>query len=99
MPNAHNPLMKFPRNMNCPCDSGKKFKKCCLPWMPRVIDSKLAEEYASAMDKPELIRFSFDSHIERGDTFKREEMNQTAPVAVQPENVNQSQPLLSMGLA
>lgn len=25
-----NPLLKWPRNFNCVCGSGKKFKKCCL---------------------------------------------------------------------
>ncbi len=26
-------LRKTGRNQPCPCGSGKKFKKCCLPWM------------------------------------------------------------------
>jgi hypothetical protein len=26
-----NPLKGLPRNMRCPCGSGEKFKKCCLP--------------------------------------------------------------------
>lgn len=30
-----NPLLDLPRNMKCPCHSGKKFKVCCL------IDTKL----------------------------------------------------------
>lgn len=33
-----NPCLKFPRNGVCPiCDSGRKYKKCCLPRMPRRI--------------------------------------------------------------
>ncbi len=28
---APNPLMQLPRNMQCPCKSGKKWKACCLP--------------------------------------------------------------------
>lgn len=23
-------MPKFPRNAQCPCDSGKKYKRCCL---------------------------------------------------------------------
>ena len=28
---AHNPFRDVGRNDPCPCGSGKKFKKCCLP--------------------------------------------------------------------
>lgn len=27
---------KVGRNDPCPCESGKKFKRCCLPWLDRV---------------------------------------------------------------
>lgn len=43
---AWNPLVTLPRNMPCPCDSGKKYKHCHLPVMPRAIPEKLAAEYA-----------------------------------------------------
>lgn len=32
-----NPLMKLERNSPCICDSGKKYKKCCLPHMPAIL--------------------------------------------------------------
>lgn len=32
-----NPCAGLPRNMLCPCFSGKKFKKCCGPDTPRII--------------------------------------------------------------
>jgi len=34
-----NPVIKFPRNAKCPlCNSGKKFKKCCLPHQPPALN-------------------------------------------------------------
>lgn len=32
-----NPLIKFPRNAKCPCGNGKKYKKCHLLNMPRML--------------------------------------------------------------
>jgi len=32
-----NPNRKYPRNLPCPCQSGKKFKKCCLLNQPMVV--------------------------------------------------------------
>lgn len=32
---THNPLLKFPRNKQCFCNSGKKFKSCHLNKIPR----------------------------------------------------------------
>lgn len=32
-----NPLRSLPRNGKCVCGSGKKFKKCCLPYMPSTL--------------------------------------------------------------
>lgn len=32
-----NPLLKFPRNSPCLCLSGKKYKHCCLKYMPRAV--------------------------------------------------------------
>jgi hypothetical protein len=34
---TQNPLLTLPRNGPCPCESGRKFKKCCLPDQPRYI--------------------------------------------------------------
>ena len=42
-----NPLRAYPRNLFCPCTSGKKFKKCCLPKMPATVkaeDEKMLKE-------------------------------------------------------
>ena len=39
-----NPLLKWPRNFNCVCGSGKKFKKCCLNGLARAITIKDAIE-------------------------------------------------------
>lgn len=35
-----NPLRKLDRNGPCVCDSGKKYKKCCLPKMPDVLPAE-----------------------------------------------------------
>jgi hypothetical protein len=34
-----NPLKKLPRNGPCICQSGKKYKKCCLPLAKEVVDA------------------------------------------------------------
>lgn len=48
-----NPLLKFPRNDPCPCKSGKKFKKCCLPKQPMHV-SKIQLAKAEAIAKERL---------------------------------------------
>ena len=35
-----NEMRSLPRNRPCPCNSGKKFKKCHLPIMPDIIPTK-----------------------------------------------------------
>ncbi len=55
-----NPLVALPRNMPCPCASGKKFKSCHLPNLPRVVPKDLAAQYGLAMKNPELVRFIND---------------------------------------
>lgn len=40
-----NPLVRLPRNMQCPCFSGKKFKKCCLPVTPKIIAKEVLKNY------------------------------------------------------
>jgi hypothetical protein len=50
-----NPLLKLPRNRQCPCLSGKKFKACCLDTLPRVVTEKDARRYAVQMAKPDLV--------------------------------------------
>ena len=34
---AWNPYVKYPRNELCYCQSGKKYKKCCLLTEPMII--------------------------------------------------------------
>ena len=34
-PGGYLPLSKIPRNAPCPCGSGRKFKRCCLPKLQR----------------------------------------------------------------
>jgi hypothetical protein len=50
-----NPLLKIPRNRQCPCLSGKKFKVCCLDTLPRVVSEKDAKQYAEQMAKLDLV--------------------------------------------
>lgn len=42
---CRNPLMGLPRNMSCPCFSGKKFKVCCLPLTHEYIPGEALEAY------------------------------------------------------
>ena len=46
-----NPMRDLPPNMACPCKSGKKFKKCCLPVSPRVISKNWEKEWNEAKQK------------------------------------------------
>ena len=48
---VENPLLKWPRNFNCVCGSGKKFKKCCLPGLNRQVTIKDAREINKKLDK------------------------------------------------
>ncbi len=48
----YNPLKKFPRNLPCPCLSGKKFKNCHLNLIAPVIKAdKLKPEWAAYLEK------------------------------------------------
>lgn len=38
-----NPLLKYPRNEECFCGSGLKFKKCCLNGAFRAVPVEIAE--------------------------------------------------------
>lgn len=46
-----NPLQKYPRNLFCPCTSGKKFKKCCLSKMPLTVKAEDEETLKKAVEK------------------------------------------------
>lgn len=52
---AWNPLLTFPRNKYCPCQSGKKFKACCLSTLPAAVTLATAKKYKEAMAKPALV--------------------------------------------
>jgi uncharacterized protein YecA (UPF0149 family) len=54
---AFNPLRKLDRNMLCPCQSGKKFKKCHLDLLPEVVPQKQAEIYKQTMKAHKHLRF------------------------------------------
>lgn len=52
--------MKFPPNDDCPCDSGKKYKKCCRPYhagmkIPTPTDLVRARWSAYALELPDFI--------------------------------------------
>ena len=57
-----NPLLKLPRNMRCPCGSGKKLKACHLDKFPRAIKKELADQYQLAMRNPDRIDFIEDDN-------------------------------------
>lgn len=44
-----NPWRSIPRNDPCPCGSGKKFKKCCLPRCPLAVEKDVAAELRKEM--------------------------------------------------
>ena len=50
-----NPLKKLPRNMKCPCLSGKKFKTCCMIKLPTLVTKEAAARYRAQMAKPDLV--------------------------------------------
>jgi hypothetical protein len=50
-----NPLRTLDPNRKCPCQSGIKFKKCCLDKLAPVVTVKEAENYRLQMSKPDLV--------------------------------------------
>lgn len=44
-----NPLLKFPRNEPCFCNSGKKFKRCCLNKMAKTVSARDSVEILKSM--------------------------------------------------
>lgn len=55
-----NPLLKIPRNMACPCKSGKKFKACHLDKLPRAIPTKIADQFKRDLKQIERVVFVED---------------------------------------
>lgn len=52
---THNPLLRLPRNKECPCRSGKKFKVCCQRTLPRLVTVQDAKNFCEQMAKPDLV--------------------------------------------
>jgi hypothetical protein len=49
-----NPFRKYPRNMTCYCESGKKYKNCCLLIEPLAIpkgEAEIARTLVSSLRK------------------------------------------------
>ncbi len=57
---AWNPLLKYPRNDECPCGSGTKFKNCHLNKMPRAIPVAAAADYVKALRMDVPLKFIED---------------------------------------
>ena len=51
-----NPLMTFHKDSLCLCGSGKKFKLCHRPRLPRMVTKELADESAAVMKKAKRAR-------------------------------------------
>ena len=52
---APNPMLKYPRNLNCFCGSYKKAKHCCLPKQAPVMPAEFAEKLRSFMRQAEIM--------------------------------------------
>lgn len=72
-----NPLRSLPRNLPCPCQSGKKYKACHLDKMPLVVPVAVANDYREQIAKPGLVfRTKENEHLFKGtkpDTAQGEE--------------------------
>lgn len=54
---TYNPLKGLERNSLCPCQSGKKFKKCHLNLLPELVPLEVAEKYRRVLKTTKVIRF------------------------------------------
>lgn len=57
-----NPMRQLPRNMPCPCRSGRKFKRCCLKQMPIAVPAAVADDYRKQMAAPDLVFITHQNH-------------------------------------
>lgn len=48
---AWNPYLKYPRNKQCYCNSGKKYKKCCISTEPLAVPKEIAEAAKSLIER------------------------------------------------
>ena len=76
-----NPILKVERNRQCPCMSGKKFKRCCLPKLPICVPKDVAAKYKAEMSKPDFIFLTEENKplIEKWKNQKTEEIQFTVP--------------------
>ena len=61
---AWNPMMSYPRNSECPCGSGKKFKKCHLNNTTLAIDKseeKKLRNFVNAVKENPDVSFKKDN--------------------------------------
>ena len=47
-------LSRTGRNKKCPCDSGKKFKKCCMDSLPSSISDKIWDVIKNKSNKEQV---------------------------------------------
>lgn len=59
-----NPLRSLPRNSQCPCPSGKKFKACHLDKLPWAVPADTARQYIDQMAKPDLVFVTKENQAE-----------------------------------
>lgn len=63
---AWNPLLKWERNLPCPCKSGKKFKHCHLPTMPKCVPQGMAVDLKKIMDGEAILDVVDDPNLPYG---------------------------------
>lgn len=59
-----NPLLNFPRNSPCPCDSKKKFKNCHQSKLPKAIPTAMADEYKLIMKQSTFEAIKFEGSLD-----------------------------------
>ena len=80
---AWNPLLSLPPNQPCPCRSKRKFKKCCLLILPRIVTEDNAKAYAEQMKKPDLVFLTPENKTQvEGELAKLEEVKTDAASSV-----------------
>lgn len=67
-----NPLRKLPKNMACPCLSGKKFKACCLPKLQPAVPIEVAETYKNQIASGELVFLTPENQHKLKDRIPKE---------------------------
>lgn len=52
---TRNPLLTLERNRKCPCQSGLKFKRCCLNRISRIVPEMQAKVIKEQMAMPDFV--------------------------------------------